>query len=75
MQDNLTSLQTPGLEPLFHRHRTLPVRRLDLRGDPRYLRALRAAEMEAWRHNSLFEGARKTTLEQDRPMPFPQPTQ
>jgi hypothetical protein len=48
MQDNISLFQTQNRGPLLSRHEAVPVRRLVLRGDRNYLRALRAAEMAAW---------------------------
>jgi hypothetical protein len=48
MQDNISLFRTQTRGPLLHRHEAVPLRRLVLRGDRNYLRALRAAEMAAW---------------------------
>ena len=48
MQDNLSLFRTQTRGPLLSRNETVPVRRIVLRGDRNYLRALRAAEMAAW---------------------------
>jgi hypothetical protein len=69
MQDIISSLQTQSRGSVLARTDAIPVRRLILRGNRRYLRALRAAEMEAWengrRHPARFN--------RDRPAAFTRP--
>ena len=55
MQDNISLFRPQVRQPLLETSNAVPVRRLTLRGDRNYLRALRAAEMEAWENPTITQ--------------------
>jgi hypothetical protein len=71
MQDNISLFQTQTRGSLLARNDIIPVRRLILRGNRNYLRALRAAEMDAWENSRLYPArSRQGSLaESTRPGP------